>query len=146
MKTKIIAEGAERVFAVIFDKGEEVIQGLTDFAEERNLTGSHFTAIGAFESAVLAYFDRERKDYKQIPLDEQMEVLVLAGDIALKEGKPQVHAHTVLGRSDGSAWGGHLLQGRVWPTLEVVIHESPSNLRRFYDQETKLALIDPSFG
>jgi predicted DNA-binding protein with PD1-like motif len=144
MKTKIIAEGAERTFAVIFDKGEEAIQGLTSFAEEQNLTGSHFTAIGAFEKAVLAYFDRKTKDYKKLPFDEQMEVLVLIGDVALKDGKPQIHAHTVLGRSDGSAWGGHLLQGQVWPTLEVIIHESPSNLRRVFDQETQLALIDLS--
>lgn len=144
VKTKVIAKGAERVIAVIFDKGEEVVAGLSSLAEEQKLTGSRFTAIGAFEKAVVAYFDRERKEYKKIPFDEQMEVLVLAGDIALKDGKPQVHAHTVLGRSDGSTRGGHLLQGRVWPTLEVVIHESSGHLRRVFDEETKLALIDLS--
>ncbi len=144
MKSKKIAEGAENVFAVVFDKGEEVVGTLTAFAKNQNLKASHFTAIGAFEDAVLGYFDKSRKDYKRIPLKEQVEVLVLAGDIAMKDGQPQIHAHVVLGRSDGSTRGGHLLGAHVWPTLEIILHESPDYLKRIPDQETGLALIDVS--
>ncbi len=144
MKSKIIAEGAEKIFVLIFDKGEEVVGGLTSFAKDQNLKATHFTAIGAFEDAMLGYFEKDRKDYKRIPLNEQVEVLVLAGDIAMKDGQPQVHAHAVLGRSDGTTRGGHLLGAHVWPTLEVVLHESPDYLKRVPDQETGLALIDLS--
>lgn len=144
MKTKLIAEGAERIFALIFDKGDEVIAGLTSFAKDHNLTACHFTAIGAFQDAVLGYFDKKRKDYKRIPVKEQVEVVVLAGDIALKDLNPQVHAHTVLGRSDGTTLGGHLLEGHVWPTLEVILQQSPKYLKRVVDKETGLALIDVS--
>jgi predicted DNA-binding protein with PD1-like motif len=73
---------------------------------------------------------------------EQVEVLILAGDVALKDGEPQVHAHVVLGRSDGSTCGGHLLEAHVWPTLEVILEESPTHLKRRFDKETRLALID----
>ncbi len=142
MKGDIIAEGAERVFVLVFDKGEEVIGSLTSFARNSRLAGSHFTAIGAFQDAVLGYFDRERTDYKKIPVKEQVEVLILAGDVALKDGEPQVHAHVVLGRSDGSTCGGHLLEAHVWPTLEVILEESPTHLKRRFDKETRLALID----
>ncbi len=144
MKSKLIAEGAEKIFALILDKKEEVIRALTSFAKNQHLKASHFTAIGAFEDAILGYFDKERKDYKRIPVTEQVEVLVLAGDIAAKDGKPQVHGHVVLGRSDGSTYGGHLLEAHVWPTLEVVLHESPDYLKRVPDPETGLALIDLS--
>ncbi len=142
MKAKLIAEGPERVFALIFEKGEEVIGSLTSFAVDHNFTASHFTAIGAFEDALLGYFDKKRKDYKRIPVREQVEVLVLAGDIALKDLEPKVHAHTVLGKSDGTTCGGHLLEGHVWPTLEVVLVQSPAYLKRVSDEETGLALID----
>lgn len=71
-----------------------------------------------------------------------MEVLSLVGDIALKDGAPQVHAHVVVGKSDGTAYGGHILEAHVWPTLEVVLTESPKHLRRKVDAETGLALID----
>jgi uncharacterized protein len=147
MKAKILAEGSEsgeKVFAVVFEKGEEVVEGLTSFVGDRFLTGGHFTAIGAFRDVVLGYFDRDRKEYKRIPLSEQVEVLDLSGDIALGETLPRIHAHVVVGKSDGTAWGGHLLEAHVWPTLEVVIHESSNYLKRVYDPETGLALIDIS--
>jgi hypothetical protein len=94
----------DRVYAVIFDTGEDPMAGLGGFAEERQLTASSFTAIGAFSEATLGYFDWEKKDYERIPVREQTEVLALVGDIALDEGgKRKVHAHVVLGKRDGAA-------------------------------------------
>jgi hypothetical protein len=91
---------------------------------------------------VLGYLDWEKRDYERIPLTEQVEVLSLVGDVALEDGSPKVHAHIVVGKRDGTAHGGHLLEGRVRPTLEVVLHESPENLRRKPDPRSGLALID----
>jgi predicted DNA-binding protein with PD1-like motif len=141
MKTKIIAEGAQRTIAVIFDAGDEVIANLQDFAHAHSIDAAHFTAIGAFESATLGYFSWDKKDYLRIPVQEQVEVLTLAGDIALKDGQPKVHAHVVLGRRDGTTLGGHLLEARVRPTLELMLTESPAYLKRVHDPETGLALI-----
>jgi predicted DNA-binding protein with PD1-like motif len=132
----------QSTFALIFDKGDEFIDTLTTFAREKDFGGSHFTAIGAFRDVMLGYFDRETKKYKEIPIVEQVEVLSLVGDIALKDKIPQVHAHVVVGKADGTAHGGHILEAHVWPTLEVVLTESPKHLRRKIDLETGLALID----
>jgi uncharacterized protein len=144
MQVRILEQSAHSTFALIFDKDEEFIASLTRFAKEKHLGGSHFTAIGAFRQALLGYFDREKKQYKRIPLQEQVEVLSLVGDIALDGGEPKIHAHVVVGKSDGSAHGGHVLEARVWPTLEVVLTESPRHLCRKTDAETGLALIDLS--
>jgi uncharacterized protein len=141
VKTKLIHDDGEKTFAIIFDKGDEVANGLLAFAKENNLSASHFTAIGAFERVTLGFFEREQKDYKRIPIDEQVEVLSLVGDIASDGGEPKVHAHVVVGKADGTAHGGHLLEARVWPTLEVILVESPEHLRRKVDKETGLALI-----
>jgi len=143
MRFKLLhQEGGERTFAVIFQTGDDPIAGLTRFAEEQKLHASAFTAIGAFSEATLGYFDWENKDYERIAVSEQVEVLALLGDIALQDGKPKLHAHVVLGRRDGSARGGHLLSARVRPTLEVIVTESPAYLRRRYDAQSRLALID----
>jgi uncharacterized protein len=99
------------------------------------------SAIGAFENAELGYFDFSKKDYKKIPVIEQVEVLSINGDIAIHENKPVVHAHVVLGKSDGSTVGGHLIKGRVRPTLEVILNESPSFRQKKMDKESGLALI-----
>lgn len=142
MKAKVLNEGPERTIALIFDKGDEVMSTLERFAKEHGLTASRFSAIGALESAVLGYFNWERKDYDRIPVEEQVEVLSFNGDIALDGAQPKVHAHAVLGRRDGSTVGGHVLEARVRPTLEVLLVESPGYLRKTCNRETGLALID----
>jgi uncharacterized protein len=141
MKSKLLNNAGQKTYALIFETGDEVMSNLTMFAKENNLRASQFTAIGAFENAELGYFDVGRKDYKKIPVNEQVEVLSVNGDIAIHEGNPVVHAHVVLGRSDGSTVGGHLKKAVVRPTLEVILYESPSFLQKKIDKETGLALI-----
>ena len=142
MKSKLIHDHqGEKTFALIFDTGDEAMAGLIEFARANALGASHFTAIGAFRDVTLGYFDWEAKDYRKIPVREQVEVLSLIGDVALKDGEPKVHAHVVVGRSDGSTRGGHLIEGHVRPTLEVILTESPGHLRKEIDEESGLALI-----
>jgi predicted DNA-binding protein with PD1-like motif len=143
MKSKFIADEGGRTLAAVFDKGEEVAAGLLEIARRHNLTAASFTAIGALSDVTLGYFDRERKDYKKIPIREQVEVLALTGNIALSDDQPKAHAHVVVGKSDGTAHGGHLLEAHVWPTLEVIVVESPQYLQRKFDRATGLTLIDP---
>ena len=134
----------QRTFAIVFDEGEEVSGGLLAFARERELAGAYFTAIGALEAATLGFWDAEARDYRRIQVDEQVEVLSLAGNVAIgPDGGPKVHAHLVVGKADGTAHGGHLLGGRVRPTLELVLVENPRELRRRFDPRTGLALLDP---
>jgi uncharacterized protein len=148
MQAKVIHEDSEgglpgeRTFALIFGTGEEVMAGLTGFARDRHFGACHFTAIGAFSDVTLGFFDWEQKHYKKIPLHEQVEVLSLVGDIAMKDGQPTVHAHVVVGKPDGTAHGGHLMEAHVRPTLEMILVESPKFLRRTIDPESGLALID----
>ena len=141
MKYKLI-DGVDKVtYALIFESGDEVMSLLKTFANEHRLKASRITAIGAFSKAVLGFFDFGIKDYKKILVTEQVEVVSLLGDIALYGDESKVHAHAVLGRSDGLAMGGHLLEAVVHPTLEVILEEAPSALQRRMDAETGLPLI-----
>lgn len=133
-----------RTFVVVFDKGDEPYQGLTDFCEENDVSAASLTAVGAFSRATLAYFDPSRMEYVDIPIESQVEVLSMVGDVALSGGEPEVHAHMVVGHEDGSTQGGHLKEAAVFPTLEVVLTETPAHLHKRHDPETGLTLIDPS--
>ena len=142
MKSKLLHdEMGLKTCALVFDKGDEVLEKLLEFANANHLADSQVTAIGAFSEVTLGYFNREQKAYKKIPLKEQVEVLSLVGNIVQKDAQPTLHAHIVVGKSDGTAHGGHLLGGRVWPTLEMIISELPVHLQRSHDEETGLALI-----
>lgn len=135
---------SDRSVVLIFEKGDQVMPELQRWCEQQQVSAADFTAIGAFERVTVAWFDWEAKEYREIPIDEQVEVLSLVGDVARNDGKPAVHAHIVVGRSDGTTRGGHFVDGTVRPTLELVLRETPAHLRKRHDPESGLALIDPS--
>jgi predicted DNA-binding protein with PD1-like motif len=143
MKAKRMSQApGPEVWALVFERGDEAVAGLTAFAREHHLAGSQLTAIGAFSDVTLGYFERGNRAYRRIRLEEQVEVLSLVGDVALEEGLPKVHAHVVIGRGDATVRGGQLLEGHVWPTLEVILQESPRQLVRSFDPEVGIPLID----
>jgi uncharacterized protein len=131
-----------RTFALVLATGEEVMSSINAFATDHHLAATQFSAIGALASVVVAFFEWESRQYRHVPIDEQVEVLSLLGDITLDQGKPKVHAHIVLGKSDASAHGGHLVEGVVRPTLEIILTETPTHLRRRLDSASGLPLID----
>jgi predicted DNA-binding protein with PD1-like motif len=138
MKSRNLKSGT----VLVFDTGDEVVSTLTKYAREHRISAGHFTAIGAFSDAGIGYFDWQKKDYLKNQVNEQVEVVSLIGDIALDKGEPKVHAHVVLGKQNGSAMGGHLLEAHVRPTLELVLQDSGEQLKRKFDSESGLALID----
>src|SRR5262245_736177 len=89
--------GGGKTYLLAIDKGAAVMAGLLAFAKKERLVGWQLSAIGAVSDAVLAFFDRTSKEYKRIPVTEQAEVVSLTGNIALKDGQPFLHVHTVLG-------------------------------------------------
>lgn len=131
----------QRTFAVVLATGDEVMASLLAWARAANISAASFTGIGAFSQVTLGYFDMDARDYLRIAVDEQVEVLSLAGNVALAGHEPKIHAHVVVGKRDGTAHGGHLMDARVRPTLELIAVESPGHLRRTIDRETGLALL-----
>ena len=129
-------------FVLVFDTGDDVTGELLAFARTHAIEAASFTGIGAFQSVTLGYFEFEKRDYKHIPIDEQVEVVSFVGNIARGDNGPKLHAHVVVGKQNGAAFGGHLIEGRVRPTLEIVLVETPARLRRRSDPATGLALID----
>lgn len=142
MKSKMINDGAERVFVLILDQGEEAFKAITEFADREKVTGASVSAIGAFSQAKVGWFDFAAKKYKPIEVGEQCEVLSLLGDVAQgDDGKASLHLHAVLGMQDGTLRGGHLLSGSVKPTLEVTITETVVHLRRKKRPDLGIALV-----
>jgi uncharacterized protein len=114
MKSKLIQDGQQKTFALVFDTGEEVVAGLLQFAKDHKLSGAHLTAIGAFERLTLGFFEVTNKDYKKIAIQEQVELMSLMGNIARDDkGDPKLHAHVVVGPRRCRQVGRH----RAWRAL-----------------------------
>ncbi len=144
MQSKLINDGPQKTYVLVLETGDEAVRSVERFAVEQGLGAAQITGIGAFSDAVLGFFDWEKKDYRKIPVREQIEVVSFVGDVAQgPDGEPALHVHAVVSRSDGTAMGGHLLEAHVRPTLEIVLTESPKHLHKRKDPESGLALIVP---
>ncbi|HMI54075.1 MAG TPA: DUF296 domain-containing protein [Candidatus Saccharimonadales bacterium] len=145
MRAKLVKDTPdEKVYAIVFYKGDEALSGLTDFAIAHNIVDAHFTAIGAVRSATLAWLELPRKSYRRIAVGQQAEVVSLTGDIALYSDKPVVHMHAVLSRQDGSTVGGHVFELNVNPTLEVFLTANNTPIKKKLDEGSGMKLFDPA--
>jgi predicted DNA-binding protein with PD1-like motif len=144
MQTRLVSENAsgEKNYAVIFSKGDEILSGLTEFVVREKLTSGWFTAIGALQSAKFGWFDEARKAFRDIPINQQVELVSLIGDVGLANGTPAIHAHGAVALPDGQLRGGHLLQAVAWPTTELFFTASSATLIKKHDEETDLFLFD----
>lgn len=145
MKVRLLSNnGGVKNYAIVLAKGDEVMSGLSDFARQNKVAAASFTAIGAFGNATVAWFDDNRKEFKLNPIRQQVELVSMIGDIALSGEQPAVHTHVAVALPDGTVKGGHLIEGYVFPTLELFLTVYPTALHKEPDDTTGLKLIDPS--
>ena len=144
MHSKLVSRpGETRVWFAALEAGEEVKKAILTLVEREKIAAASFVALGAFEKATIAYFDWDKKKYQPIPIDGQVQVITLVGDVVPDEkNRPSLHAHTVLGLSDGTTRGGHLMEAYVRPTLEITVTETPAHLVRRRQPGLGLALIE----
>ncbi|MET0262525.1 MAG: PPC domain-containing DNA-binding protein [Rariglobus sp.] len=140
MKDKTLTQHGGTLRALIFETGDEVMSSLKKLARSENIRAARISGIGAFRKATIAYFDWEKKEYINIHVNEQVEVLVFMGDLAWNGDEPVPHIHVVLGKRDGSTIGGHLVEATVRPTLELMLTQAGA-LERRHDPASGLALI-----
>jgi hypothetical protein len=145
-----------RRFVLVLDAGEEALGAIRSFAVQQNLAGSAITGIGAFARCTFGHFDPTTRAFTRNTIDAQAEVLALIGNIAAPGAPdddddgdapadgPLLHVHCVVGLRDASARGGHLVEGIVRPTMELMIEESPTHMQRGHDRASGLVLLQPN--
>jgi hypothetical protein len=126
---------------IVLDSGDEVIATLQRFASEHVTTSAFFHGLGAFREATVMWWNPESLQYEEIAVNEQVEVLSINGNLTRVRDGFKVHAHTVLGKRDGSTVGGHVKRGVVHPTLELHLEITEDPIHRQRDEATGLDLI-----
>ena len=125
-----------------FESGDEFIASLTAFAQADAISFAVFSGLGAVRRARIAFFNIDTREYQTHELDEQFEVVSLIGNVALRDGKPLVHAHASLARKDLSVLGGHVMELVARPTIELWLRREAAPVSRVPDEESSLALLD----
>ena len=129
-------------YIVRLESGEPAIETLTAFLHSERVDFAQVSAAGAVQWVRLGYWNAETRQYEYQEFREQLEVVSLQGNAALKNGQPFLHLHGVFGRRDFSVVGGHIKEARVHPTIEVWLRTEAIVVRRARDAATGLDLLD----
>lgn len=122
-------------------EGEKLIESITGFCREKNITAATFTAIGAVKEAELGFYDLAAKEYRWKKAEAELELDNATGNVAMHDGKPFVHAHATVSDNEMHAFGGHLKEATVGASCEVFLTPLHGRIERKYDEKTGLKLM-----
>ncbi len=100
----------------------DLVEGIIRYCVKKGIKCGSVNVIGALKNAELGFFNKESGEYERKSVNDQCELLSGVGNISNIEEKTFLHLHVVLGKSDFSVTGGHLIHGKVY-VAEVIIHE-----------------------
>lgn len=129
-------------FLLRFDRGEEFMTLLIDWARKAKLDGAFLSGLGAVERPKLGYYDAHKKGYLEQEFEGEYEIASLTGNLGWDGKEPLAHIHAVISGPNFIAFGGHLYSAVVSGTLEVNVIAFGKKLARQYNEELKLKLLD----
>jgi predicted DNA-binding protein with PD1-like motif len=132
----------ETGFLVVLEVGDEVMDSLKKLAEAERIGMASFTGIGAVRDVVLGYLDLDQKEYLKREFGaDSMELVSMTGNLALLNGKPAVHCHSVVGDRDLGVFGGHLFEASVSVTVEIFLRVYEGEILREFDPNSGANII-----
>ncbi len=129
-------------FVLRLEKGEEIINALKQATHNNKIRGAFFFGLGVGKDLVLGYYNAHSKSYMKKAFQGEYEFTSLSGDITRLKNEIVVHCHVTITDSEFHAFGGHLFQGIVPATCEIIIFSLSKPLKRKKDRVTGLALLD----
>lgn len=126
---------------LVLEKGEELIQKLTNYAREQDLQGGWINVIGGASRVTLGFYDPDTKEYAWQDFTESLEIVGLQGNLSFIDNEPFWHIHGIFSRRDFTTIAGHVKSCLIGLTGEVHLIPHPQKLVRFYDEETGLKLL-----
>ncbi len=129
-------------YVLRIEKGEEIVDAIKRFAKKSKIKGAFLFGLGVGEKLTLGYFDAQKKSYIKKEFNHEYEFTSFAGNISYFEKELVVHIHVTITDDNFNAFGGHLFEGYVPATLEIVVINLYGSLKRFSDELTGLKLLN----
>ena len=100
------------------------------------------SGIGQLKKTKLGFF-KNKDNYSPKIFEKPLELLSLTGNIIYQNNDYLLHLHTVVSDENKIAYGGHLIEGEISITAEIVLLKNDIDI--FRKQNKKTGLKDMSF-
>lgn len=132
---------SERMLMGRLQRGGDLLGELMDISAREKINLGRVEVIGAVERAKLGYYHQGTKEYRNLTLNDPLEIVNFQGNVSVRDKAPYVHGHLTLANERGTTFGGHLLAGTIVFAAEFIIEtfDGPAFVRQ-YDEETGLHL------
>lgn len=123
------------------DKGEEIVQTLSNLCKKLNIKAATVQGIGATNNATIGSYDTTIKQYHSTEFIGEFEITNLTGNITTMNNETYLHLHITIADEKHHAYGGHLNRAIISATFEAVIDLISEPIQRQYDSSIGLNLI-----
>ncbi len=139
MKTK--TSKVVKTITARLERGEDLYACLTKLVTDNNIRFGCFQVIGAVKKGKVGIFEHGK--YEWVVHDGALEISSCLGNVAVKEGKPFIHCHAVLGDHKGTIISGHVGEGCIVdPMAEIHMQIYDGEIGRRLDLDTGLWILD----
>lgn len=129
-------------YFIRLERGEKIIEALKEFCSKNKIRCGYFFGIGALDEAELAHYIVENKKYTSKILKHPLEIVNMTGNIATMNNETYLHCHIMLSDEQMKAVAGHLKEGRISATCEIILVKLNANINRKRDDFIGLNLLD----
>jgi len=124
-----------------FLDGDDLLEGMKQALKDQGIrSGVVLGGVGMLKSPQLSFY-KGSGVYEAIPLDEEVELTALNGNVATIDREIFVHLHATVGRRGGEAMAGHFSGGKVHMTAEIAVKALNKAMTRGFDNRTGLKTL-----
>lgn len=124
-------------FILVLNKNDDLIENITQCAQDAKLIGATVTGLGQLHNPVLAYFSSDPNAKPTLTkFSGFYELASLNGDITNNSGKYYTHLHTTLADKKFHGIAGHVNAAKVGQTAEIIITPLSAPLERTVNAKT----------
>jgi len=138
MKSKKIKD----TYFIRLERGEKIIETLKYFCSKNKIKCGYFYGIGALDEAELAHYTVESKKYASKTFKQPLEIVNMNGNVTTMNKDIYLHCHITLSDEEMKGIAGHLKEGKISPTCEIILIKLNTNINRKYDNLIGLNLLE----